>query len=57
MILANTAALEPLRLSVHANQLVFDNEPGRLERFARYLTRTPLGLNAVRANDDGPVSR
>jgi len=36
-------------------QLVFDDEPDRLERLARYLTRVPLGVDTVGTNDDGQV--
>jgi len=45
----------PSGFSVYANQLVFDDEPDRLERLARYLTRAPLGVDTVRTNDDGQV--
>ncbi|MFQ5791692.1 MAG: transposase, partial [Acidobacteriota bacterium] len=45
----------PSGFSVYANQLVFDDEPERLERLARYLTRAPLGVDTVRTNDDGQV--
>ena len=43
------------RGTVYANQLVFDDEPDRLERLARYLTRAPLGVHTVRTNNDGRV--
>ena len=45
----------PSGFSVYANQIVFDDEPDRLERLARYLTRAPLGVEAVRTNGDGQV--
>lgn len=45
----------PSGFSVDANQLVFDHEPHRLERLARYLTRPPMAVSSVRTNDDGRV--
>jgi len=48
----------PSGFSVYANQLVFtkrDDEPDRLERLARYLTRAPLGVDTLRTKDDGQV--
>jgi len=45
----------PSGFSVYANQLVFHDEPDRLERLARYLTRAPLGVDTVRTKDDGQV--
>jgi len=45
----------PSGFSVHAAQLVFDDEPDRLERLARYLTRAPLGVERVCINEEGGV--
>jgi len=45
----------PSGFSVHAAQLVYDDEPRRLENIARYLTRAPIRLDTVSQNDDGRV--
>ena len=45
----------PSGFSVDANQLVFDHEPHRLERLARYLTRPPMAVSTVHTNDHGRV--
>ena len=45
----------PSGFSVHAEQLVFDDEPQRLENIGRYLTRAPIQLATVSQNDDGSV--
>lgn len=45
----------PSGLPVHAAQLLFDDEPDRLETLARYLTRSPLGVERVCISDEGGV--
>jgi hypothetical protein len=45
----------PSGFSVYANQLVCHDEPDRLEKLARYLTRPPLGMDSVRGQNDGRV--
>jgi len=49
--LNNLLGWNPSGFSVDANQLVFDDEPDRLERLARYLTRAPIAVDAVRTDD------
>jgi len=53
--LNNLLGWNPSGFSVYANQLVFDDEPDRLERLARYLTRAPIAVDAVRTDDDARV--
>jgi len=45
----------PSGFSVHADQLVFDDEPQRLENLALYLTRAPIRLDTVTRSDDDRV--
>jgi hypothetical protein len=42
--------------SVHAEQLVFDDEPEKLEKFASYLTRAPIRLGSITETAEGRVS-
>ena len=37
----------PSGFSVYAEQLVWDDEPQRLEKLARYLTRAPVRVDGV----------
>ena len=53
--LNNLLGWNPSGFSVYANQLVFVDEPDRLERLARYLTRAPIAVDAVRTDDDARV--
>ena len=45
----------PSGFSVHAEQLVFDHEPERLEKLASYLTRTPIRLGSITETSEGRV--
>ena len=45
----------PSGFSVHAEQLVFDNEPERLEKLASYLTRAPIRLGSITETPEGRV--
>jgi hypothetical protein len=40
---------------IHAGQLVFDNEPERLEKLASYLTRAPIRLGSITETPEGRV--
>jgi len=53
--LNNLFGWNPSGFSVYSNQLVFDDEPDRLERLTRYLTRAPIAVDAVRTDDDACV--
>jgi hypothetical protein len=46
----------PSGFSVHAEQLVFDNEPERLEKLASYLTRAPIKFGSITETPEGRVS-
>ena len=39
-----------------AGQLVFDDEPEKLERLASYLTRAPIKLGSITETPEGRVS-
>jgi hypothetical protein len=45
----------PSGFSVHAEQLVFDNESERLEKLASYLTRAPIRLDSITETPEGQV--
>jgi len=45
----------PSGFSVHADQLVFDDEPQRLENLALYLTRAPISLSSITQTPEGQV--
>ncbi len=45
----------PSGFSVHAEQLVFDNEAERLEKLASYLTRSPIKLGSITETPEGRV--
>jgi len=46
----------PSGFSVHAGQLVFDDEPQKLEKLALYVTRAPTRLGSITSMSDGRVS-
>ena len=46
----------PSGFSAYAGQLVFDDEPQKLEQLALYLTRAPIRLGAITQANDGRVS-
>ena len=46
----------PSGFSAYAGQLVFDDEPLKLEQLACYLTRAPIKLGAITQANDGRVS-
>lgn len=45
----------PSGFSVYAEQLVWDDEPQRLEKLARYLTRAPVRVDGVSQTQDSRV--
>ncbi len=46
----------PSGFSVHAGQLVHDDEPEKLEKLASYLTRAPIKLGSISETAEGRVS-
>jgi hypothetical protein len=48
-------AWSPSGFSLNATQLVMPDEPQRLERLARYLTRAPVRIDAVEQHDQGHI--
>jgi hypothetical protein len=48
-------AWSPSGFSLEATQLVMPDEPGRLERLARYLTRAPLRIDTVEQDREGRI--
>jgi hypothetical protein len=48
-------AWSPSWFSLNATQLVMPDEPQRLERLARYLTRAPLRIDAAEQDDSGQI--
>ena len=45
----------PSGFSVYADELVWDDEPQRLEKLARYLTRAPVRVDGVSQTQDSRV--
>jgi len=48
-------AWSPSGFSLCCTQLVMPDEPDRLERLARYLTRAPLRIDAVEQDEEGRI--
>ena len=48
-------AWSPSGFSVHGAQVAHEDEPGRLERLARYVTRAPLAVDRVQPTPQGRV--
>jgi hypothetical protein len=48
--------VEPIRIFRSAEQLVFDDEPEKLEKLAAYLTSAPLKFGSITETPEGRVS-